>query len=112
MLRSTATFAQNSPESPLNPNELHQVLLRLYDCRSYEERLAIYEKFEGEKAQMCNTLLEAEKEKTALANKDKDIALKEAALYKALYETIRKKKAGFGCWMGRIFSMGHYRCPK
>lgn len=114
MTVSMPLCAQNSDEdnSPLTPAELHQVLLRLLNCNVCQEQLAIYEQSISSSKELCAKAIEAEREKTSLKQKELDIALDEAELWKGLYNTIKKKKAGFGCWMGRIFSLGNYRCPK
>lgn len=61
---------------------------------------------------MRKSLLDAAHQETANKEKDRELAQKEADFYRSLYESMKKKKAGFGCWMGRIFSAGIYRCPK
>lgn len=109
----TELYGQSSVDNgPLQPEELRQILLRLLNYESCQEQLAVYEQSISLSKELCAKAIEAERERTALKQKELDIAIDEAELWKGLYNTIRKKKAGFGCWMGRIFSLGNYRCPK
>jgi len=80
------------------------------DCREYENRLAIYERFSDDAKEMCTQLVAAERERTAQETKDKEIALKEAAMYKSLYDSIRQKPKGAGYYVCKIFTLGISRC--
>ena len=68
------------------------------------------EQLAREKA-MHDRELELEKRATGLMEKERDLALDQARHYQNLYEGVKSKKAGVGCWMKRIFSFGIARCP-
>ena len=95
---------------PLTKDELRQVLLRLMDCREYENRLAIYERFSADAKEMCAELVAAERERTAKEADEKAVALREAAMYKSLYESLRQKPKGAGYYVCKIFTLGISRC--
>lgn len=106
-----ALFAQSSEDnSPLRPDELRQVLLRLLNCRSCEEQRQLYEKFIEEEKTLCERRLDAERQNNTIKQKELDTALKEVQMWKSLYETIKKKPTTFGCVMKRIFTLGWHRC--
>jgi len=113
IMSSTGLFAQSSEDnSPLDPTELRQVLLRLLNCTTNQDALNAYKLSTEEVRKTCAERIQAEADKVDNKQKELDLALQEVELWKGLYNTIKKKKAGFGCWMGRIFTAGHYRCPK
>ena len=89
---------------------MHEVLLRLLDCNAIEDRLAIYERHSGEAKELCAELLKAKDKDKELAIKDRDIALKEAAMWKSLYESIKQKPHGAGWYFCKIFTIGIASC--
>ncbi len=112
-MNSTGLYGQSSVDnSPLNPTELRQVLLQLMDCNTCEEQRDLYEQFIEKEKSLCEQRLEALRQSNATTVKELEIALEEKEMWKGLYNTIKKKPVSFGCWMGRIFSLGNYRCPK
>lgn len=106
-------FGQSSLDnSPLRPDELRQVLLKLLDYNSCKEQRDLYEQFIEKEKTLCEQRVDAEKQNTASTVKELNIALQEVEMWKNLYNTIKKKPVSFGCWMKRIFSFGIVRCPK
>lgn len=120
LLISMAPFAlcqQNSPAPPLTEPEKRTVLLQLYELQTARAQIQTYDQFiQREKDQDQKErdnwarALELENQATALARQEADLEKERADLYKGLYDTVRKKKAGFGCVVKRIFTLGLSRC--
>ena len=113
----SALCQQSLPEQPLKPSELRQILAQLYELKALRQQVAEYEAYvardqEQDARERLNAdrALELERQATALARKERDLAQEQAALYKQLWEASKKKSGGFGCVMKKIFSLGIARC--
>lgn len=117
MLTSTPLFGQSPQNSlPLSPEEKRRVLIQLLELRSCREQVATYDSYVQRDLEadvrdkaLSTRELEVERKATALAEKERDLALDQAGYYKAAYEAL-KKKPGAGCWVARIFTLGIHRC--
>ena len=102
---------------PLNETEKRLVLLQLYELESKRAQVVAYgdwavkekELYEREKV-VWQQALDTEKRATELAQKETSLAKEQASFYKILYESVVKKRGGFGCTIARIFTIGIYRC--
>lgn len=61
--------------------------------------------------------LDAERRVTAAVEKERDVVIKErdlaiekAKLYEDLYNVVRHKKGGFGCFFRKLFTLWRYQC--
>ena len=54
--------------------------------------------------------VEVHRQEVEVTKKERDLAQEQARLYKDLYTSVSKKRGGFGCAMGKIFTLGIYRC--
>jgi hypothetical protein len=109
-----AQSQQNSP--PLNDEEKRQVLIQLYELRSCRESVNSYGQYVSreteqdarEKVNYARSL-DLEKQATALAQKERDLAIEKEKFYEQLYRSV-SKKPGIGCRLKRIFTLGLARC--
>ena len=101
---------QSQGNSPLSPEEKRTILLQLHELKSCRETVKVYEDYAArdreqdarEKANYERSL-ELEREATRLANE-------RAAFYESAFKSVTKRPGGFGCIMGKIFTLGIYRC--
>ena len=68
------------------------------------------QKQDEEERNNAKRALELEQAATAVAQKERDLALEKAVFYESLYKGVTKKKGGFGCTIKRIFTFGFARC--
>jgi hypothetical protein len=101
---------------PLNDNEKRQILTQLYELQSCRETITKYDTYvsrdleqDVREKQNYERSLDLEKQATALAQKERDLATDKATFYEQAYKSLTKKP-GFGCWMKRIFTLGIARC--
>lgn len=105
---------QNSP--PLSADEKRQILLQLIELRSCRDQIPAYEKalqaidalHTQEKAN-SDRALDLEKQATALAQKERDLAQEQAKFYQQMYQSVTKKRT-VGCTIKLIFTLGMARC--
>jgi hypothetical protein len=109
-----AQSQQNSP--PLTDEEKRQVLIQLYELRSCRESVNSYGQYisretEQDAREKANyeRAVDLEKQATALAQKERDLAIEKAKYYEQLYRSV-SKKPGIGCRLKRIFTLGLARC--
>ncbi len=113
----TPLYAQ-SPQSspPLADEEKRQILGQLYELRSCREEIHAYREYvsrdqDQDAREKANTdrALELEKQATALAQRERDLAQDKANLYEQLYRSVTKKP-GVGCRILRAVTLGIYKC--
>ena len=111
LIGSTTLFGQ-SPESstPLNAEEKRLILIQLLDLKSCRATVETYEDQIAKERQFGERALEIERQATALARKERDLALEKARMYEQLYNSIKPRKITFGCIMAKIGTIGLYRC--
>lgn len=110
----SGSSAPGSP--PLNDGEKRAVLRYLYELEATRAQLSGYREYvsrdreaDEREAKNWQRALELEKQATALAVRERDLAADQAKFYEAAYRSLAKKP-GFGCWMKRVFSLGIARC--
>ncbi len=101
---------------PLTDEERREVLWQLLQLNAcLGETAALKEASAREREQdrkeqdLAARALEIEKQATALAQKERDLALEKASLYEQLYKTATKKR-GTGCMILKIVTLGLARC--
>ena len=101
---------QSQGNSPLSPEEKRTILLQLHELKSCRETTAVYGQYvardkeqDGREKANYERSLELEKEATRLANE-------RAKFYEDAFKSVTRKPGGFGCVMGKIFTLGLYRC--
>ena len=96
---------------------LRQLLNQLYELEGSRAQNISYADFvkreqalhEQEKLNWQKTI-DLTQQQVDLKQRELDLEKEKSAMYKSLYDAAKKKKAGFGCWMGRIFTLGIHRC--
>ncbi len=116
LLISTVPSALCQQNSPLTDDEKRRILGQLFElescreeCHAYEEYVARDREQDAREKENCERALELERQATALAEKERDLAQEKAALYEDLYRSL-KREPGIGCWLKRIFTLGIARC--
>jgi hypothetical protein len=111
-----ALYAQSQDNLPLNTEERRQVLGQLYELQACREETKMYEIYvsretalDTKEKENADRALELEKQATALAEKERDLALEKAKFYEDLYRTVTKKP-GIGCRILRKVTLGIIRC--
>lgn len=111
----SALSQQSSP--PLSENEKRLILRQLYELEAARAQILTYEDFiardktaDQRERENADRAIELERQATALAEKERDLAKEQAALYKSLLEATRKKGGGIGCVFKKIFTLGLSRC--
>ncbi len=101
---------------PLNADEKRQILLQLIElksCRSeipaYVQAVAALEELQKKEKANSDRALELEKQATALAQKERDLALERAKFYEQMYQSVTKRRT-IGCTIKLIFTLGMARC--
>ena len=91
--------------------------MQLYELQAARGQIIAYDQFiqrekdlDAKERDNWQRQLDLEKQATTLKQKEVDLVTEKANLYQSLYNTAKKKKAGFGCVMGRVFTFGLYRC--
>ncbi len=91
-------------------------MAQLYELQACRGQVAPYEEFvDREKEQdqrereNWQRSLELEKQATALAQKERDLALERAALYEAQFKSVTKRP-GLGCRILAAITLGVHRC--
>jgi hypothetical protein len=109
-----ALSPQNSP--PLNDEEKRQIIGQLNELKSCRGETRIYRDYVSREAEQdakekanSDRALELEKQATALAHRERDLAIDKADLYEQLYRSVTKK-LGIGCRLARVFTLGIVRC--
>lgn len=104
-------------EDQLTEQDRRQILYRLGELRLLREKLALQEAFIERDAEMdqrerdlAARQLSVEKDARQVAEQQRDMYKEQAKTFEQAYEALRKKPAGFGCVMKRIFSLGIARC--
>jgi hypothetical protein len=110
LIGSTTLSAQSQGSSPLNSEEKRQILVQLLELKSCRAEVSAYEDHIRRERQLADRALELERQATALAGKERDLALEKAAMYEQLYNSVKPRKTTFGCVLKTIFSAGLYRC--
>lgn len=92
-------------------------MIQLYELRSCRDEVGLYKRtMESETEQrarekaMHDRELELEKQATDLMRRERDLALDKAGHYQSLYEAVKKKPGGVGCFFKRFFTFGIHRC--
>ena len=108
---------QSLPEQALQPNELRLILFQLYELKALRQQVAEYEAYikreqeqDTRETMSWRRAIELEQQATALMQRERDLALEKAELYRQLYEATKKKSGGFGCVLKKIFTLGLGRC--
>lgn len=116
MISCGTPFVQSQESSPLHPEELRTVLFQLYELRSCREHIKtldshIERDMEQDAREKANyeRALELERQATALAHGERDLAREKAVLYEDLYRSVTKKP-GIGCRILRAITLGIHRC--
>ena len=120
ILISTPLFAQSQQPSPAAPplssEEKRRILAQLYELQSCRSEVASYEDFvnrerEQDAQERANwqRAVELEKQATALAQKERDLALEKAAFCEAQFKSLTKKP-GLGCRVLAAITLGVHRC--
>lgn len=104
--------------APLTAAEKRQILDQLRELEAARPALGVYEEYiarekelDSKERENWQAALSLEKERTALEKTRADIEATRASFYEDLYNTAAKKKAGIGCILQRIFTLGLSRCP-
>jgi hypothetical protein len=113
---STPLFGQSAQNSPLSDSEKRIVLGQLYELRACREQVVSYEQYvardteqDARERENSARALELERQATALAQKERDLALDKAAFYEQALRTVTKKP-GKWCWFKRFITLGIARC--
>jgi len=96
---------------------LRQVLTQLYELEGSRAQNVSYVEFvkreqelhEQEKLNWQKTV-DLTQQQVNLKQRELELEQEKTTLYKSLYDAAKKQKAGFGCWMGRILTLGIHRC--
>ena len=110
LIGSTTLFAQSPGSSSLNSEEKRQILVQLLELKSCRAEVSAYEDHIRRERQLADRALELERQATALAGNERDLALEKAAMYEQLYNSVKSRKATFGCILAKIFTVGLHRC--
>ena len=108
---------QSSPPAPpLNSEEKRRILAQLYELQSCRGQVASYEEFvdrerEQDERERANwqRAFDLEKQATAVAQKERDLALEKAAFYEAQFKSLTKRP-GLGCRVLVAITLGVHRC--
>jgi hypothetical protein len=105
---------QNSP--PLNDSEKRRILGQLYELKSCREEVSAFGEYssrdlEQDSREKANyeRALELERQATALAQKERDLAQEKAAFYEQAFRSVTKKP-GIGCRILKAITLGLSRC--
>jgi hypothetical protein len=117
LLINCGTLCAQSPDnSPLNTEEQRLILQQLYELRSCRETVRSYETYAVREAEQdarekanSDHELELEKQATALALRERDLAIDRANLFEQLSRSVTKKP-GIGCRLARFLTLGIARC--
>ncbi len=116
MICSMALFGQSQDNSPLRPEEKRTVLIQLYELRSCRDEVKTYEQYVSRETEQdarektnAERALELEKQTTAIAQRERDLAQDKANLYEQLYRSVTKPP-GLGCRIWRFITAGIHRC--
>lgn len=116
ILSSIPLFGQSQASSPLTSEEKRQILLQLYELRSCRESVQSYEQFvsreteqDGRERANYERSLELERQATALAQKERDLAQDKATFYEQALKAVTKQP-GIGCRILRVLTAGIHRC--
>ena len=111
------TVTSQTPNRPLEPPEIRQVIDFMIDLDSKNAQMQILQmQLDQEKAfeQRQNDLaakeLDLEKQAAALAQHQADIEKERADNYQSLFKEATKKIGGFGCSIKKIFTLGLGKC--
>jgi hypothetical protein len=106
--------AQNSP--PLDDGEKRVILGQLYELKSCRQETATYRDYvsretelDAQQKQNSDRALELEKQATALAQKERDLATDKANFFEQAYRAVNKKP-GIGCRIIKALTLGIARC--
>lgn len=105
-----APCVQSQDSSPLTSEEKRTILMQLYELRSCRETNAAYEQYvardkeqDTRERENYERSLQIEKAATALQ-------AERAKFYEDSFRAVTRRPGGFGCVMGKIFTLGLYRC--
>ena len=111
-----ARSQQNSPPQPLGEGEKRLILQQLYDLEACRSQVAGYADFVSRDKALTDReqenwqrSLDLEKQATALAEKERDLAPDRAKTYEELYRSVVHRPA-IGCRMKQLFTLGLARC--
>jgi len=107
---------QQQLQSPLNETEKRLVLGQLLELKSCRQETAAYKDFIARESDLSakeranyDRALDLEKQATALAQKERDLAQDKANFYEQAYHTATKKP-GIGCQIVKALTLGIARC--
>lgn len=105
-----------SSSDPLTEQEQREILLRLDELKLARQQITLYERnLEAERVQVIREK-EWQQRQEQLWQREKELLGRERDLYKGKAEEFEKaylaaiKKRGWGCKLGKIFTIGIYRC--
>jgi 3-methyladenine DNA glycosylase/8-oxoguanine DNA glycosylase len=100
----------------LSPAEKRLILTQLYELQACRATVLTYEDFlrrdkeqDERETQNWARALELERQATALAVRERDLAQERATFYEQQFRSLTKRP-GVGCWLKRFFSFGLVRC--
>ena len=119
LLISMAQFAesqQSSQQPPLNETEKRLVLGQLLELKSCRQETAAYKDYLSRETELVTKervnyerALDLEKQATALAQKERDLAQDKENFYEQAYRTVTKKP-GKLCQVVKVITLGLAQC--
>jgi len=107
---------QISPPPPLSETEKRLVLGQLLELKSCRQETAAYKDFVSRESDLYakeranyDRALDLERQATALAQRERDLAQDRANFYEQAYRTATKKP-GIGCQIMKALTLGIARC--
>ena len=111
-----AQIQQSSQPPPLNETEKRLVLRQLLELKSCRQETGSYKDYISRESDLSSKeranyerALDIEKQATALAQKERDLAQDKANFYEQAYRTVTKKPGKF-CQVVKVITLGLAQC--